>query len=568
MLTKDNAARTDQGGFARWDTARSASRLEPNSVQRRESKMRKSHVTLLGVTSLALAALTLFSTDASAYPRYRESDGNTFDTYCSACHGDFRASPYESQADGSSWGNSLHNVHRTNMLGGDCDTCHLASGRFPVMLDSAAGGDGLAPVSCVGCHGRTEDDSVANGGLCNPAIAGACGPGAGLQQHHARAGVTVCANCHDNADPANYMPVGEDIPPPYYANPGNGHPDIPSDPCNDDFIGGSQGLDNDGDGDYDGNDTDCGPPVCTTDAECDNGEFCDGAETCDTNTGECVPGTPVDVDDGVGCTDDSCDEANDVVVNAPNDGLCDNGQFCDGAETCDATNDCQAGTPVDVDDGVGCTDDSCDEANDVVVNAPNDGLCDNGQFCDGAETCDATNDCQDGTPPCDPATETCDEQTDSCELVVGGVDLDIAQFRAPKRYDLSSKGNKRRQPIRVRLVITNAGGVDEPRPAMITALLPDGSEVVVFDQVVADAVGDGRTTYTARYRPTQVGEIRWTATVMDDDADVDMATAVTTVVGALPGGMPGRSSLPGEGAQPSPSAGTASSRVREEAGYE
>ena len=57
-----------------------------------------------------------------------------------------------------------------------------------------------------------------------------------------------------------------------------------------------------------------------------------------------LPGTPVDVDDGVGCTDDSCDEANDVVVNALNDGLCDNGAFCDGSETCDAVNDCQAGT--------------------------------------------------------------------------------------------------------------------------------------------------------------------------------------------------------------------------------
>ena len=124
-------------------------------------------------------------------------------------------------------------------------------------------------------------------------------------------------------------------------------------------------------------------------------QFCDGSETCDAPT-TARPGTPVDVDDGVGCTDDSCDEANDVVVNAPNDGLCDNGAFCDGSETCDAVNDCQAGTPpVMSDDGVGCTDDSCARPiNDVVVNAPNDGLCDNGQFCDGSETCDAVNDCQ------------------------------------------------------------------------------------------------------------------------------------------------------------------------------
>ena len=59
----------------------------------------------------------------------------------------------------------------------------------------------------------------------------------------------------------------------------------------------------------------------------------------------------------------------------------------------------QVGTTRDIDDGVGCTDDSCDEAADVVVNAPNDASCDNGQFCDGAETCDPTLDCQEGTAP-------------------------------------------------------------------------------------------------------------------------------------------------------------------------
>ena len=182
-------------------------------------------------------------------------------TNCGACHGNFRTGPYEALSDGSNWGDDLHDTHREGMLNGDCDTCHSSGSRFPVILDSSVGGDGLAPVSCVGCHGRAEDDSVANGGAC--AIED-CGPAAGLRQHHFRAGVTVCLDCHDNADPANYMPVGEDVLPSYYANPGTGHPNIPSDSCDDNFVGGPQGLDNDGDGDYDGNDTDCGanrPPV-------------------------------------------------------------------------------------------------------------------------------------------------------------------------------------------------------------------------------------------------------------------------------------------------------------------
>ena len=63
--------------------------------------------------------------------------------------------------------------------------------------------------------------------------------------------------------------------------------------------------------------------------------------------------------------------------------LCDNGFFCDGTETCDPALDCQAGTPPATDDGVGCTDDSCDEATDSIVNAANSATCDNGLFCDG-----------------------------------------------------------------------------------------------------------------------------------------------------------------------------------------
>ncbi len=124
---------------------------------------------------------------------------------------------------------------------------------------------------------------------------------------------------------------------------------------------------------------------------CDNGLFCDGAETCDVALG-CQPGSPPVVDDGVGCTTDSCDEVGDIVLNTPDDGLCDNGAYCDGAETCDAVLDCQVGLPPVVDDGVGCTADSCDEAGDVVVNAPDAWACDDGDPCT-AEVCDQLTGC-------------------------------------------------------------------------------------------------------------------------------------------------------------------------------
>ncbi len=168
----------------------------------------------------------------------------------------------------------------------------------------------------------------------------------------------------------------------------------------------------------------CEPIGCQSDAECNNGLFCDGTETCDTGTGECLSGTPVDCSDGVGCTVDSCNEGTGSCDNTPDNTVCDNGLFCDGAETCDVVNDCQTGSPIDCSDGVSCTVDSCNEGTGSCDNAPDDTVCDNGLFCDGAETCDPINDCQAGTPPCDPATQTCDEAGGTCEPVGCTMDAD------------------------------------------------------------------------------------------------------------------------------------------------
>ncbi|MCP4657257.1 MAG: hypothetical protein GY856_17750, partial [bacterium] len=223
----------------------------------------------------------------------------------------------------------------------------------------------------------------------------------------------------------------------------------------------------------------CGSCDCTSDPECDDGNVCNGLETCDCT---CQAGTPLtcddglwcngaetcdavlgcqagsapNCDDGVGCTDDSCNEGTDSCDNVANDGNCDNGLWCDGAETCDAVLDCQAGTdpcpglgcdetgdvctclvngdcddgvfcngaevcnagvceagtPPTCDDGVGCTDDSCNVGTDSCDNTPDDAQCDNGLFCDGAETCDVLLDCQAGGDPC--LGLPCDEANDEC----------------------------------------------------------------------------------------------------------------------------------------------------------
>ncbi|MGA1824201.1 MAG: M14 family metallopeptidase [bacterium] len=94
-----------------------------------------------------------------------------------------------------------------------------------------------------------------------------------------------------------------------------------------------------------------------------------------------------------------------------NNSDCDDGLFCNGSETC-VSGSCQPGIPPDCNDGVRCTDDSCNEGTDSCDHTANDNLCDNGLFCDGAETCDTMLDCQSGIDPCD--GQACNEDTDSC----------------------------------------------------------------------------------------------------------------------------------------------------------
>jgi hypothetical protein len=209
---------------------------------------------LYGISIGLFVLLGMGAWNVVAYEQYAQG--------CQNCHGDFRAANYVSNVDGQAWGTSLHDGHRFDFLAGDCATCHTAPSRSPVYLGSSDGGDGLAPLSCIGCHGRDE------GGIKGVS-------GAGLRQHHWNNGVTTCIGCHSDADPGNFTPGPEVVLPPYYANPGNNHPDMPTHPCNlaslgypEDILGaaGTGGLDNNGDGVYDTDDESCIPlmPVEST----------------------------------------------------------------------------------------------------------------------------------------------------------------------------------------------------------------------------------------------------------------------------------------------------------------
>ena len=149
---------------------------------------------------------------------------------------------------------------------------------------------------------------------------------------------------------------------------------------------------------------------CTSNAQCDDGAFCNGVEQC--SSGKCVAGTPVDCSDGVACTQDSCDEPSRACMHRVSDAACDDGQACNGNETCNATLGCQSGAPLLCDDGNACTADSCD---------PTLGCQHSDVSCDDSNAC--TTDSCSGALGCQHTAVTCDDANactiDSCSPEMG-----------------------------------------------------------------------------------------------------------------------------------------------------
>lgn len=119
-------------------------------------------------------------------------------------------------------------------------------------------------------------------------------------------------------------------------------------------------------------------------------------------------------------------------------------------------------------------------------------------------------------------SNTAQDQTTATILEPAALDLDIAAFRVSKNIRLGKS-------IKIVLVITNEGTIDEMGTARVTGV-QNGS--IVFDETidVFDSVGNGRTTFDlGPYTPDATGVIEWTATVDDGDPDVDEASATSNV---------------------------------------
>jgi hypothetical protein len=166
-------------------------------------------------------------------------------------------------------------------------------------------------------------------------------------------------------------------------------------------------------------------PICASDADCDDGLFCNGPELCDAadpgadGYGCRATGAETFLDDGIDCTTDRCDETAGAVIHDAAGCECEDDSHCAAIHagpcldqaTC-AGGVCNVelvpeGSPCD--DGRSCTTQSaCDAAGNCAggTDDTDDTLCDDGIYCNGAETCspegansNPVSGCVPGTPP-------------------------------------------------------------------------------------------------------------------------------------------------------------------------
>lgn len=165
----------------------------------------------------------------------------------------------------------------------------------------------------------------------------------------------------------------------------------------------------------------CQPNDVQYGTDCADEDICNGNETC--QEGTCTPGTPLVCDDTNPCTDDSCNPSSGCLF-TNNSASCDDGAFCNGADTCSA-GACSghSGDPCDGADGDGDCAESCDDAADNCTAPDSDGsVCDDGLYCSLGDACTggicvpgASTPCPgpDGDGEC---SESCNEATDNCTL--------------------------------------------------------------------------------------------------------------------------------------------------------
>ncbi len=137
----------------------------------------------------------------------------------------------------------------------------------------------------------------------------------------------------------------------------------------------------------------CSSGSCTNtanSASCDDGVFCNGVDTCGSGSCSVHAGDPCPGPDGDGDCSETCNEGADACTsNDPDSSVCDDGTFCNGADTCISGGcDTHAGDPCPGPDGdIDCMESCREPQEDCVGNDPNGAVCDDGDVCTGEDDC-------------------------------------------------------------------------------------------------------------------------------------------------------------------------------------
>jgi hypothetical protein len=196
----------------------------------------------------------------------------------------------------------------------------------------------------------------------------------------------------------------------------------------------------------------CEGPECTVDGDCDDGNACNGDETC--SGGSCQAGTPLDCNDGDVCTDDSCDPASGCVYT-------DNTNPCDDGDICTESDQCSAGVCDGVEKDCSALDGACVEG---VCN-PASGACQ-------ASNLPAGTSCSDGDPCTDP------DQCDGAGLCAPGPDI-CGECETP---DDCPSGNACQTPT----CVDNVCGFDDIPDCCLTDAQCDDSDICTTDACVGN----------------------------------------------------------------------------------
>jgi len=170
---------------------------------------------------------------------------------------------------------------------------------------------------------------------------------------------------------------------------------------------------------------------------CDDGNSCNGPETCDAATATCVPGTPLNCNDSNACTDDSCNPASGCVNTPKPPTFCNDSNACTDDACVPATGCVNTPKPPSFcDDSNGCTDDACVPASGCVNTPKPPSFCDDSNGCTDDACIPATGGCSHAPKPpsfCDDS-DVCTD--DACIPATGGCS------NTPKPPDFCDDGDQ------------------------------------------------------------------------------------------------------------------------------